>query len=376
MRSPSARRPLKAAQGPAAELFMRIALEEAARGVGRTSPNPAVGAILVRGGRILARGFHHQAGAAHAEVMALREAKERAAGADLYTTLEPCDHFGRTPPCSHAILEAGVRRVFFASSDPNPLVNGKGVARLESAGVEVHGGVLKAEADALNRPFFKFIRTGLPFVTLKAAITLDGKLATATGDSRWVTGEEARKRVHQLRDRVDAVLVGANTVRRDDPQLTTRLPGGRDAVRVVVDSGLSLPASRKVFVQSSPARTIVATLKSAPAARRARLEKQGVEVWTLPGASGRVALPALLRRMGKAGLLHVLVEGGAQVHGAFMKAGLADELALFIAPKVIGGDGLSWLAPLGVRQMGKALALGALTTEKVGEDVLLTAVLG
>ncbi len=357
-----------------AEFFMRIALEEAARGVGRTSPNPAVGAILVKGGRIIARGFHRRAGTPHAEVVALQAAGAKARGADLYTTLEPCDHFGRTPPCSRAILDAGVRRVFFASSDPNPLVNGRGVTRLRRAGVKVQGGVLEAEADALNRPFFKFIRTRLPYVTLKAAATLDGKIATATGDSRWVTGEAARAQVHALRNRVDAILVGANTVRVDDPLLTTRLeaPDARDAVRVVVDSQLRLPLSRKVFARPGP-RTIVAALKSAPAARRRALEARGVEVWTLPGAGGRVSLPALLRQLGKAGLLHVLVEGGAELHGALLRLGLADELWLYLAPKLVGAEGLSWAGALGVKRMAKALQVGALSAERVGSDVLLRA---
>src|SRR5687768_5497942 len=200
-----------------AEFFMRIALEEARKGLGRTSPNPVVGAILVKSGRIIARGHHRKAGTAHAEAVALAAAGARARGADLYTTLEPCDHYGRTPPCSKTILEAGVRRVFCASADPNPVVNGKGIDRLRKAGVEVRTGILQAEADALNRPFFKTVMTGLPYVTLKAAVTLDGKLATATGDSRWVTGEEARLAVHRLRNQADAILVGANTVRKDDP---------------------------------------------------------------------------------------------------------------------------------------------------------------
>src|SRR4051794_9610438 len=220
-----------------AEFFMRIAVDEAKKGVGRTSPNPAVGAVIVKSGRIVARGYHKKAGTAHAEVVAIAAAKGRTAGADLYTTLEPCNHFGRTPPCSQAILDAGIRRVICGSSDPNPLVNGKGIQKLRKAGVEVVTHVLQDECNQLNRPFFKTVRTGLPFVTLKAAITLDGKLASATGDSKWVTGEAARERVHQARNVADVVLVGAGTVEKDDPALTTRIEGGRDAVRIVVDSG-------------------------------------------------------------------------------------------------------------------------------------------
>jgi diaminohydroxyphosphoribosylaminopyrimidine deaminase/5-amino-6-(5-phosphoribosylamino)uracil reductase len=358
-----------------AEFFMRLALEEAAKGLGRTSPNPVVGAVLVKGGRIIARGYHRRAGTAHAEVVALEAAGAKARGADLYTTLEPCDHYGRTPPCSQAILDAGVRRVIVASSDPNPKVNGKGVARLRRAGVEVLTGVLREEADQLNRPFFKAVSTGLPYVTLKAAVTLDGKLATATGDSRWVTGEQARAWVHRLRDRVDVILVGANTVHKDNPQLTTRLPegAGKDPVRVVVDSRLRLSSKLKVFTQRSPARTVVATLED-PAGRKAkRLLATGAEVWRTPERGGHVDLEALLRRIAREGLNHVLVEGGAEVFGSLLREELADELLLFVAPKLIGSEGLSWSGSLGVRQMARALTVRALSFEQVGEDLLLRA---
>ncbi|MBX5481667.1 MAG: bifunctional diaminohydroxyphosphoribosylaminopyrimidine deaminase/5-amino-6-(5-phosphoribosylamino)uracil reductase RibD [Myxococcaceae bacterium] len=359
-----------------AEFFMRIALEEAQKGVGRTHPNPTVGAILVKNGRVIARGHHRRAGTAHAEIVAIEAAGPRARGADLYTTLEPCDHWGRTGPCSEAILEAGIKRVITASADPNPLVNGKGIARLRRHGVEVMTGVLKAEADALNRPFFRYIRTGMPWVTLKAAVTLDGKLATATGDSRWVTGEEARRRVHELRDRVDAILVGANTVLRDDPQLTTRLGPDvetRDPVRVVVDSHLRLPLDRKVFHLRSKARTIVATVEPAGSRRARRLEALGVEVWSLRAKAGRVDLRALLKRMAKAGLLSVMVEGGAEVFATLLRERLADELLLFVAPKVVGRSGLSWVGELGISQMEKAMTASALEVEHLGRDLLLRA---
>jgi diaminohydroxyphosphoribosylaminopyrimidine deaminase / 5-amino-6-(5-phosphoribosylamino)uracil reductase len=358
-----------------AEFFMRIALEEAAKGLGRTSPNPSVGAVLVKGGRILARGYTQPAGQAHAEVMALAAAGPRARGADLYTTLEPCNHYGRTPPCTLAILEAGVRRVITASADPNPLVNGKGVARLRRAGVEVLTGVLKDEADRLNRSFFKAIRTRRPYVTLKAAVTLDGKLATATGDSRWVTGAPAREWVHRLRDRVDVILVGSNTVRLDDPKLTTRLPGGRgkDPVRVVVDSRLSLKPTQTVFTQRSSAKTVLATLED-PAGRKARrFTEQGVEVWQMREKRGRVDLKALLTRIAAEGLNHVLVEGGAEMYGSFLRERLADELALFLAPKLIGSRGISWSGELGVKLMSQALQLKGATFEQLGEDLLLQA---
>jgi diaminohydroxyphosphoribosylaminopyrimidine deaminase/5-amino-6-(5-phosphoribosylamino)uracil reductase len=360
-----------------AEFFMRIALDEAARGLGRTHPNPAVGAILVKGGRVIARGYHRKAGTAHAEVVAIEAAGARARGADLYTTLEPCDHWGRTGPCSQAILDAGIKRVVCASADPNPLVLGRGVARLRRQGVEVLRGVLRPEADALNRPFFKFMREGTPWVTLKAAVTLDGKLATGAGDSRWVTGEQARLRVHQLRDRADAVLVGANTVVQDDPALTTRLPddAGRNPVRVVVDSHLRVPLGRKVFSPRHSGRTIVATLEKEDHPRARKLAARGVEVWTVRGRGGRVDLKTLLRRLAQDGLLHVMVEGGSEVFGSLLRDRLADELWVFLAPKVVGKSGLSWVGELGVARMARALELGTLEVERCGKDVLLRSLL-
>lgn len=360
-----------------AEFFMELALDEARRGVGRTHPNPAVGAILVKNGRVVGRGHHRKAGTAHAEIVALESAGTKARGADLYTTLEPCDHWGRTGPCTQAILEAGIRRVITGSADPNPLVNGKGVMRLRRAGVQVLTGVLEDEADAINRPFFKFIRTRMPWVTLKAASTLDGKLATSTGDSRWVTGEQARARVHQLRDRVDAILVGANTVIRDDPKLTTRLPGGegRDAVRVVVDSRLRVPATSRLFHLRSKARTIVATCESARSPKAMQLAASGVEVWTVKEKAGRVNLRVLLRRLARAGLLHILVEGGAEVFGTLLRERLADELWLFLAPRLVGRSGLSWVGELGIARMGRALELGPVEVERLGGDLLVRSLL-
>jgi diaminohydroxyphosphoribosylaminopyrimidine deaminase / 5-amino-6-(5-phosphoribosylamino)uracil reductase len=354
---------------------MRRALEEARKGLGRTAPNPVVGAVLVKAGKVISTGFHAKAGTPHAEVVALRQAGARARGAVLYTTLEPCDHFGRTPPCSRAILEAGIRRVVSGSADPNPLVNGKGIARLRRAGVEVVQHVLRDEADALNRPFFKLIRQRLPFVTLKVATSLDGKIATVTGDSRWVTGEAARKRVHQLRDQVDVVLVGANTIDRDDPLLTTRLPGGRNAVRLVVDSSLRLSPGKRVFQDGGP-KTIVATTCPADDPKAAALSAQGVEVWTLPEKDRRVSLEALFQKLGEAGHLHVLAEGGAQLAGALLREGLVDELWVFLAPKLVGQEGLSWVGPLGLETMSQAPPLRIQSIEQVGEDLLVIATPG
>lgn len=356
------------AAGPEAERFMREALDAARRGLGRTSPNPAVGAVVVRAGRVVARGHHARAGGPHAEVVALRAAGEAARGADLYTTLEPCDHFGKTPPCSRAILEAGVRRVFVGSRDPNPLVQGRGLARLRRAGVEVVPGVLTGECDRLNAAWFTFITQGRPHVTLKAAVTLDGRTAARTGDSRWVTGAEARRWAHELRDRVDAVLVGAGTARADDPALTTRLPGGRgrDPVRVVLDTDLRLPATLKLFTERSPAPTLVAH-----ASRRRRRLPPRVELLRCARGPGGVDVRDLLTQLAARGIAHVLVEGGGAVHARFLAAGLVDEVAVLVAPKILGADGLPLTRGAGPARMAEALRLVDVEVTRLGDDVLV-----
>ena len=347
---------------------MRAALEEARRGLGRTSPNPAVGAVVVAGGQIVGRGHHARAGGPHAEVVALRAAGAAARGADLYTTLEPCDHYGRTPPCSRAILDAGIRRVFVGSRDPNPLVQGRGVARLRKSGVEVVGGVLEAACDRLNASWFTFITVGRPHVTLKAAVTLDGRIATRTGDARWVTGPEARAWVHRLRDRVDAVLVGAGTARADDPALTTRLAGGRghDPVRVVLDTDLRLPRRLRLFNEPSGAPTLVAHASS----RSRRLG--AAELVACRRGPGGVELGDLLAKLAARGITHLLVEGGGAVHARFLEQGLVDEVAIFVAPKLLGADGVPLLARPGPARMADALRLEGIEVERLGDDVLVT----
>ena len=361
---------------PRAAGFMRAALAEAAKGIGRTSPNPAVGAVLVKSGQIVARGYHRRAGAPHAEVVAIRRAGARARGAELYTTLEPCNHYGRTPPCTSAILDAGVARVICALRDPNPIVNGRGIARLRRAGIPVVAGVLRAEAALLNRPYLKRVRTGLPWVTLKAAITLDGKIATSRGDSRWVSGGQSRADVHRLRDRVDAILVGSNTARLDNPRLTTRVGSkGRNAIRVVLDARLQLPLSLQLFRSPLAARTIVATAERRRTARAKRLLRRGIEVWPVPSRAGRLDLPAVLRRLSAEGVVNLLVEGGAEVFGAFIDQGLADELVVFIAPKLVGSGGLSWTGRVDVKSMAEAIALEEVAIFKRGRDALVRGLL-
>lgn len=359
------------------ERFMREALVEARRGLGRTHPNPAVGAVIVRGGKIVGRGFHAKAGTPHAEVHALADAGAAARGATLYVTLEPCDHHGRTPPCTAAILRAGVRRVVFASSDPNPLVNGKGLARLRRAGVALTAHVLQADADALNRPFFKAMRERLPFVTLKAGVSADGKIATARGESQWITSEEARADVHALRDVVDAVVVGVGTVLADDPRLTTRLPGGagRTPLRVVLDPRLRAPLRARVFDVGPERRTLLITTRSLDAPKARALLRRGVEVWSLPARGGVLPLKRILAKLVERGALHVLVEGGAATHAQFVRAGLADEARLYVAPRLIGGDGLSWLGAVGRARMRDVPHHAVVDVARLGPDVRLTVAL-
>ncbi len=355
--------------GAADTRFMLAAVVLARRGLGRTSPNPAVGAVVVRGGRVVGRGFHRQAGAPHAEVVALAAAGPLARGATLYSTLEPCDHQGRTPPCTRAILAAGIARVVVGSCDPNPLVDGRGIARLRRAGVGVTRGVARAECDALNTEWFRFIREGRPFVLLKAALTADGKIASGSGDSRWITGAEARRRARTLRAWADAVLVGAGTVRADDPRLTAR-GAGRSPLRVVLDGALSSNPAARVFGEAPPGALVVTAEGARPRAA-ARLRRRGVELIEIPAREGRLSMAAVLAALARRGVVRLLVEGGADVHGQLLETGLWDRIVLFVAPRILGGAARPWPALPGGATMAEAIALGEFAVEKVGRDALL-----
>ncbi len=347
---------------------MQKALRLALRARGRTSPNPLVGCVIVRDGRVLATGWHKKAGGDHAEAAALRKLGWRAPRATVYVTLEPHSFHGRTPPCSERLIEAKVARVVVGMKDPNPRVAGNGIKQLKRAGIAVEQGVLEDECRAINRPYLKWTATGRPWVTLKAAVTLDGRLAARGGDARWVSGELSRLEAHRMRDVSDAILVGANTVRLDDPALTTRLPTGRghDPKRVILDGRLTVPPDARCLPGA-----IVACTRDADPARARRLEKRGAEVLRLPGRHGRVDLGALADELGKREILSLLVEGGGQVHGAFIAAGLADEVALFVAPKLIGAGGVPLLAVDGPRKMAEAWRLGAVSTRRLGDDILV-----
>ncbi len=355
--------------------WMARALALAARGRGLTSPNPMVGALLVRDGTLVAERFHERAGGPHAEAAVLAEAGERGRGATLYVTLEPCNHVGRTPPCVEAIVRAGVRRVVAATGDPNPRVKGGGAAALAAAGVEVSMGCLEREARELNHVFFTAVERQRPHVTLKWAMTLDGKIAAFDGKSRWITGEAARRETHRLRSRSDAIVTGIGTVLADDPALTVRLeqPWPREPYRVVVDSRARLPLHATLLETGRPARVVVAVGEDAPAPRVAALESSGVTVLQCKSREGRVDVADLCARLFALDVTAVLLEAGRALTGAFVQAGLVDRVAVFIAPKLLGGAA----APSPVGGPGLALAdalrLTDLTTRPLGDDWLMEA---
>lgn len=354
--------------------YMRYALTLARRATGRTSPNPMVGSILVKDGRIIGEGCHLCCGTPHAEVHALNQAGEEAQGATIYVTLEPCSHFGRTGPCADAIIRAGIKKAVVAMTDPNPKVAGRGIALLKAAGVEVVEGVLAEEAAQLNEVFIKWVSCRMPFGVLKTAMTLDGKIATATGHSKWITGPTARERVHRLRDTYDTILVGIGTVLADDPELTTRLPeGGRNPVRIVVDSTGRTPLSAKV-VNDGQAPTIIAVTPEAPAERIEALKAKGVEIIVVPSDGAGVDLRALFRILAERDYTSVLVEGGAAMNAAALSANLIDKVYAFIAPKIVGGKTAPGpVGGAGIASLADAVRLEEVAMDKVGDDLLVTA---
>ena len=352
------------------EEFMALALKLARRGTGWVSPNPMVGAVVVDGeGRILARGYHRRYGDLHAEREALKKLGWKAPGATMYVTLEPCCHHGKTPPCTEAIIQAGIARVVVGTLDPNPLVGGKGVEALRLAGIQVEVGVLEEECRDLNRAFFKWITTGLPWVVLKWAQSLDGTMATASGHSHWISGPEALRYAHRLRAESDAVLVGRETAALDDPRLTVRLVKGRDPLRVVLDARLSLPLDLKVF--SVPPPTLVFAME-APLDKRFALEEKGVEVVTLGEVGDRIPLRRVLEELGRRQVSRLLVEGGGRVITSFLKEGLADEVQVILAPLLLG-QGRSPVGDLGLERVDQGLRLEKVSYRRMGKDILVAA---
>ncbi len=354
------------------ERYIQVALRLARRGAGRTSPNPMVGAVVVRGDRIVGRGYHVRAGADHAEAVAIRQAADAARGATLYVNLEPCNHFGRTPPCTKAVIEARVGRVVVGMVDPNPVVAGRGVEALRNAGIPVEIPVKEEDCRRLNEVFVKHVTQKLPFVTLKLAASLDGRIATATGNSRWVTGSVARKYVHRLRNEVDAVLVGSGTVLADDPQLTCRIPRGRDPWRVVLDGRLRTPVAARLVRHPQPEKTVVVTRDDAPVGRRKRLEDLGVCVWKFPVRNGYISLKRVLRKLARADVTSVMIEGGSVTASRAITEKVVDKVLCFYGPKLIGAEGFPMVGDLGLLRMRQCPQLLRPAVKRLGDDILVS----
>jgi diaminohydroxyphosphoribosylaminopyrimidine deaminase/5-amino-6-(5-phosphoribosylamino)uracil reductase len=352
--------------------WMRRALELAERGRGHVEPNPLVGAVVVRDGQCVGEGWHERYGQAHAEVNALNAAGERARGASLYVTLEPCCHHGKTPPCTDAILKAGITRVVAAMADPFPQVSGKGAERLRAAGVKVEIGLGEEQARRLNAPYLHLLATGRPYVTAKWAMTLDGKIATAAGDSKWISNEHSRRRVHELRGRMDGIVVGIGTALADDPLLTARPPGPRTPVRIVLDSRGRLPVASQLARTARDVPTLVVTAQGLPEEMAGPLREAGCEVLALPAERGRPRLEALLDELGRRRLTNLLVEGGSEVLGSFLDAGAVQEVYVFIAPLLAGGaEARTPVGGAGARAVADALRLGEWQAERVEGDLLI-----
>ncbi|PFH88052.1 bifunctional diaminohydroxyphosphoribosylaminopyrimidine deaminase/5-amino-6-(5-phosphoribosylamino)uracil reductase RibD [Bacillus sp. AFS088145] len=349
------------------EFYMNLAIQNAMATKGQTDPNPLVGSVIVNDNRIVGIGAHLKAGEPHAEINALRMAGDKAEGGTIYVTLEPCSHHGRTGPCAEAIVRAGLKKVVVATLDPNPLVAGRGVKILQDAGIEVIIGVCEEQSIKMNEVFNKYIVKNIPFVVMKSASTLDGKIATHSSDSKWITSAEARNDVHQLRNEISAILVGVNTVLKDNPELTTRIPNGRNPVRVILDSTLKIPLESKV-VTDQQAETWIFTSQKHSEQKRSELENLGVKVFVTSDQS-RVDLNEMLKILGEHSISSLLVEGGGEVNASFMNQNLVDKVIVYLAPKLIGGKNApTFLEGTGLDKMGQAIELEEIELTKIGPD--------
>lgn len=354
--------------------YMKRALELAKKGTGYTSPNPLVGAVIVKEGRVIGEGYHESYGGNHAEVNAFYNAAEDVTGGTMYVTLEPCSHYGKTPPCADLIVKKGIKKVVIGLEDPNPLVAGKGIRILKDAGIEVVTGVLEQENRKLNEIFLKYITTKLPFVIMKTAMTLDGKIATRTNQSKWITGEISRKHVHELRHRVSGIMVGIGTVLADNPSLTTRLEGGtgKDPIRIIVDSSGSIPLDSKVLNTESKGETIVALTDRVEKNKIEKLREKGTSLIITPSKEGRVDLSFLMKKLGERKIDSILLEGGSRLNYSALEEGLVDKVNMFIAPKIIGGDTAKTpVGGLGKAHMSEAINLKHVDVHSFGDDIMI-----
>lgn len=356
---------------PADRKFMKRAITLARKGVGKTSPNPAVGCVIVKDGIIVGEGWHKRAGGHHAEVHALEAAGSAAQGADVYVTLEPCNHTGKTPPCTEALIKAGVARIVVGMRDPNPVAGG-GLARLEQAGIRIEASGMVKECQALNQPFIKQVTTGMPFVTFKCAMTLDGNIATVTGESRWISCEASRRHVHRMRACHDAIMVGVDTIIADNPQLTVRHVQGKNPIRVIVDTRLRTPESVEVLGGRLARKTIIATTEADPEIHR-RYTRQGATILVCEEFDGRVSMNDLLAKLGAMGIQSILLEGGSRLAGDMVRNRLIDEFVIFIAPKILGSDGFAPFALNGITSMDKSYRLSFGHIAHVGDDLIIHA---
>lgn len=356
------------------EHFMQMALDLAQKGRGFTSPNPMVGAVVVKDGKVVGSGYHHAAGKPHAEVNAIDDAGDAASGAAIYVNLEPCNHTGRTPPCTHKIIRSGIQRVVVAMKDPNPDVTGGGIDYLKARGLQVSVGVCREEAQRLNEVFIKFVSTRRPFVILKCAATLDGRIATRTGDSKWITNEQSRSHVHYLRHCVDGILVGINTVKADNPSLTARWDHGRgvDPIRIILDTRLSIPADARILRLDSDSDTILVVGKKADPQKRATLENKGVRILEAPLTGSRINMSRLVEQLGAMGITSLLIEGGGRVMASALHSGIVDKITFFYAPKILGGDdGISICRGEGPAAMKDSIAVKNISVRCFGDDVMI-----
>ncbi len=350
--------------------YMGIAIRLAGRGVGKTCPNPMVGSVIVANGKIIGQGYHKRCGDHHAEINAINSTKKNIKGSTFYVTLEPCSHYGRTPPCVDALIQERPERVVVGSLDPNPEVNGKGVKVLRSKGIKVDVGIRESECMQLNEHYFKFIKTGMPYIIVKYAQTLDGRIATKSGDSQWISSEASRKYVHRLRSINRGIMVGAGTVVADNPQLTVRHVRGKNPFRIVVDSKLRIPIRSFVLTDANAHLTIIATRSSAPSWKMAAIKKLGVEVWVVKKErNGRVSLKDLFMKLGKREIMSVLVEGGSEIITSLLKAGLVDKMIIPIAPKIVG-KGLEAIGDLNINKISKSIKFSSFRTMKKGDDII------
>ena len=355
-------------------VYMQRALELAKRGLGYTNPNPLVGAVIVKEGRIIGEGYHKYLGGPHAEIDAFQNATEDVSGSTMYVTLEPCSHYGRTPPCAEAIVKNKISKVVIAITDPNPLVAGRGIQVLREHGIEVITGVLKDEAMKINEIFIKYISTKEPFCIMKTAMTLDGKIATASGESRWITGEASRTLVHQLRHRVSGIMVGIGTIIKDDPSLTTRLDGmeGIDPMRIIIDSKARIPLNAKVLSIKSKAKTVIVTTELADPKKLQALKEKNTKIIVTPLKDHKVDLPYLTKELGKMGVDSILLEGGSELNFGAIESSIVDKVIAFVAPKIIGGKlSKTPVGGLGIDPLSKALVLDDLNVSIVGEDIMI-----